>query len=90
MSYLINKTRLSSLTIGGVDRTNAMISWSVSDTTAFNNGCITTTGTVVLGTSAGSGLQNDYGRTRFKRGQVVTLDITYADGTTARHPRGLL
>ena len=90
MSYLVNSTRLSSLTIDGVDYTSSMISWIASDSSSYKNGCITTTGTVVLGRRTGSSSIEDYDRNAFKRGAPVILDVTYPDGTTARHPRGLL
>lgn len=90
MSYLINSTRLSSLTIGGVDYTSSMVSWTASDSTAFKNGCIETKGQVIVGRKLGSSSIEDYDRNMFKRGAEVIIDITYPDGTTARHPRGLL
>lgn len=90
MSYIANGARLSSLTIGGVDYTSSMVAWSASDGTAYNNGCIKTTGQVVLGRRTGTATIDNYGRDLFKRGAEVVLDITYPDGTVARHPRGLL
>ena len=90
MSYLVNSTRLSSLTIGGVDYTSSMISWIANDSSSYKNGCVTTTGSVTLGRRTGSSSIEDYDRNAFKRGAPVVLDVTYPDGTTARHPRGLL
>ena len=90
MSYLANSTRLSSLTIGGTDYTSSMISWIVSDSTAFKNGCIETSGTVVLGRRLGSNSIEDYDRNLFRRGVPAILDVTYPNGSTERHPRGLL
>ena len=90
MSYIVNGARLSSLTIGGVDYTSSLVVWSASDDTAYNNGCIKTTGQVVLGRRTGSTPIEDYGRDLFKRGDEVILEVTYPSGATARHPRGLL
>ena len=90
MSYLVNQTRVSSLIVGGVDYTSAMVSWTASDQSAYKNGCVQTTGTLVLGTFAGGPLIEDYDRNNFKRGVVVTLDLQEPGGSTYRHPRGLL
>jgi len=90
MSYLINKAKVSSLSINGVDYTSSLVSWTAQDLAGFNNGCIVTQGTVTLGTEPSSDLKSDYGRSRFKRGQEIILEMTYPDGTTERHPRGLL
>jgi len=89
MPYLINAAKVSSLTIGGTDYTQNLISWSCSDDSGFKNGLISTTGQIQLGTVPGSSLA-DYDRNNFKRGQEVILDITYPDGSVSRHPRGLL
>lgn len=89
MAYLVNSARLSSISVNGVDYTPNLISWTCSDSSAFKNGLIQTTGSVTLGTVPGSSLE-DYDRNLFRRGQEVLLDVTYPDGTTARHPRGLL
>lgn len=89
MSYLINSARPSSLTIGGTEYIDSLINFQVSDSSAFRNGVITTTGNIVIGTANGSGLE-DYARRDFKRGSPVIFEITYPSGTTAVHPRGRL
>jgi len=89
MAYLVTSTRASLLTVGGVDYTENLIDWVCSDTSAYKNGLIQTTGQLTLATIPGTSLE-DYDRNMFKRGQKVILDITYPDGTTERHPRGLL
>lgn len=89
MAYLVNSARLSSISLNGVDYTPNLISWTCNDSSAFKNGLIQTTGSVVLGTVPGSSLE-DYDRNLFKRGQEVILSVTYPDGTTERHPRGLM
>lgn len=90
MAYIVNGARVASLTIGGQDYTNALITWSASDTSAFKTGCIVTTGSLVLGTQAGSNLES-YRRDTFKRGESVVVTMTGEDGVgTYRHPRGLL
>ena len=90
MSYLANSARLASLTINGVDYTSSLVSWTASDSTAYKNGCIVTTGELVLGRRTGTTSIEDYDRNSFKRGMPVILEVTYPDGTTQRHPRGLL
>ena len=90
MAYLVNQTRLHSLTIAGVDYTGSMLSWACSDSSANRNGLISTTGTVVLGQVPSGYDVEDYDRDNFKRGMPVILQVTYPSGTVARHPRGLL
>jgi len=90
MSYIANGARLASLTIGGIDYTSSMTAWTASDNTAYNTGCLITTGSVVLGRKQGSSSIEDYDRNAFKRGMEAVLEVTYPDGTTERHPRGLL
>ena len=90
MAYLASNTRAASLQIGGVDYTSNFRSWSVSDASANKQGCIQTTGSVVLGTEPGGVLIEDYDRDNFRRGTLVTLDVTKPDGSVVRHPRGYL
>ena len=90
MSYLVNQTRVSSLTIGGVSYTSDMIDWTVSDDSAMKNGCIKTAGTLILGSRPGSSLVVDYSRLRFPRGTTVILDVVEPGGASYRHPRGYL
>ena len=90
MSYIVNQARVHSLTIGGVDYTSALTSWVASDASANNNGFITTSGSLVLGAYSGGPDVEDYDRNDFKRGVPVVLTMANPDGTTYRHPRGLL
>ena len=90
MSYLANQTRVSSLTIGGADYTSSLVEWLVSDQSAYKNGCLQTTGTLTLGSYAGGPPVEDYDRNIFRRGVVVTLDLTEPGGAPYRHPRGYL
>ena len=90
MSYIVNQARVHSLTIGGVDYTSALTSWVASDASANNNGFVTTSGSLVLGSYPGGPDVEDYDRNDFKRGVPVILTMTNPDGTTYRHPRGLL
>jgi len=90
MGYLAQKTRASALTIGGQDYTANFISLQVSDISAFKNGLITTSGTLVLGQRPGGVDIEDYDRNLFKRGTPVTLDIQEPGGASYRHPRGHL
>lgn len=89
MGYLINSARLHTLTINGIDYTPNLIGWSVQDASAYRNGLITTTGSMVLGSEQGDNFE-DYDRNDFLRGAEVVLDVIHADGTVERHPRGLL
>jgi len=90
MAYLAQKTRASQLTIGGTDYTSSLISFQVSDTSAYKNGLIITTGQVVLGQRPGQADIQDYDRNAFRRGASVVLDITEPGSTPYRHPRGQL
>lgn len=90
MSYLVNQTRVASLVVGGVDYTSSMVEWTVSDESAMKNGCIQTSGTLVLGSRPGGAITEDYDRDHFRRGTVVTLDVTEPGGAPYRHPRGYL
>ena len=89
MSYLINAARPVSLTIGGTDYISNLVDFQLSDSSGYRNGIITSSGTIRLATNPGESFE-DYDRNDFKRGTQITLDITYPDGTTSRHPRGLL
>lgn len=90
MAYLVNQTRLHSLTINSVDYTSSMVSWQASDSSSNKAGLISTTGQVILGQVPGGYDVEDYDRNNFKRGAQVVLQVTYPSGTTQRHPRGLL
>lgn len=89
MSYLINSARPASLTIGGVEYIDNLVSFQVQDASAFRNGVITTQGTIVLGSMAGDDL-SDYERDSFKRGSEILFEITYPSGDSKLHPRGRL
>lgn len=90
MSYIVNQARVHSLTIDGIDYTSALVSWTASDASANNNGFITTSGSLTLGSYPGGPDVEDYDRNDFRRGLPVILTMTNPDGTTYRHPRGLL
>jgi hypothetical protein len=90
MAYIINGARPHALTIGTTDYTSRLVNFTVSDSSAFKNGFIQTSGTLTLATKNDGTSLDDYDRNMFKRGTVVELDIDYDDGTTVRHPRGYL
>lgn len=90
MAYLSNNARLASFTLGGVDYSSSLISWTVSDTSANKNGCIETTGTAVIGTQIGTSGLEDYDRNRLRRGTEAVLSVTTPSGSTVVHPRGRL
>jgi len=90
MAYLVNQARLHSLTIGGVDYTESLVQWTVSDSSAQKQGLVDTTGSLILGQKPGGYDVEDYDRDNFRRGTPVILEMTYPSGAVARHPRGLL
>ena len=90
MSYLVQQTRVSSLTVAGEDVTDRLVSFTVSDASADRNGIITTTGTVVLGQTPGGDDITSYRRREYKRGARVILDMVEPGGAVYRHPRGYL
>ena len=90
MAYLVQKTRVSSVTINGIDYTDSFISFQVADSTANRQGFVSTTGEIVLGQRAGVVDIEDYDRDNFKRGALVILDIQEPGGASYRHPRGYL
>lgn len=90
MAYLVNKTRTVSLTINGVDYLDSLIELTVSDESANKQGLISTTGNLILRTYGTNPLIEDYDRNNFKRGHVVTFDVSIDGGAPVRHPRGYL
>jgi len=90
MGYLVQKTRAAQLLIGGQDYTSSLVSFQVSDSGAFKKGLMTTSGTLVLGQRPGGTEIEDYDRNLFKRGTLITLDVTEPGGASYRHPRGYL
>jgi len=91
MSYLVQQTRLSRLTIGGTDFTSSLIQWSVSDSSANGSGLLSTTGSVELAQAPGGKELSDYSRNEFKRGETVRLFMRHAGGGSEfTHPRGYL
>lgn len=90
MSYLINQAREFFITVNGVDYSDYLIDFQVSDDTCEMNGLVKTTGAVVFSTYGPSPVIEDYGRDNFKRGHVVILDVRLPDGNIVRHPRGYL
>ena len=88
--YLVNQAKPHKVYIGGVDYTDQFVSLSLSDSSAFRQGIITTTGTLQLATTLNAGGLNDYDRDKFKRGQTVQVDLLYSNGFIERHPRGFL
>lgn len=90
MSYLINTARVHTLTIGGVDYTDNLVSWNVADQTANRNGLLSTRGSLVLGTNPGGENLTSYRKRLFKRGERVVLDMQWPGGVVFRHPRGHL
>lgn len=90
MSYLVNTTKIHTLTINGINYTDNLVSFSCSDSTARNAGLIVTKGQLILGYKPNGLDISEYKKLLFKRGHLVTLDMQTAEGTTFRHPRGYL
>lgn len=89
MGYLVTSPRPASLTIGGEQFIENLVSFQVQDSSAFRNGLISTAGTLVLGTRGGQFL-DDYDRNNIKRGKEVILQIRYGNDNEKIHPRGRL
>lgn len=90
MAYLVQNTRPFSVTIGNTTVTDRFTSYTCSDSSAFRNGIITTTGTLTLSTPWDGDPYSDYSNVEFARGEMVRIVIQYPDGTTGIHPRGLV
>lgn len=93
--YVINKSATPILRINGIDYSSQLITWNVSDDSAYKNGLLTTRGTLSLASLGNTtGLQvEDYNKNDFRRGSEVSLDLIQRSGATSvtrRHPRGLL
>lgn len=89
MTWLINTTAKPTLTIGGEDYSDLLVSMTVNDQSVNNTGMMLTTGTINLVEQPGGHRLEDYSKEKFGRGQIVLLDLTI-DGQTRRHPRGYL
>lgn len=90
MSYIVNQAQLSRVLVDGVDVTQLVLSWTVSDSTLKNVGAMQTSGELVMGQSGGLSQVIDYGRNRYKRGAEVLVYVTKTDGSEVLHPRGRL
>lgn len=90
MAYLNNGSRAAALVIGGVNYTSSLEEFVVSDSSANKNGIVSTTGTIVLKSYGETPQMEDYDRDNFRRGTLVTLDVTTPSGSVVRHPRGHL
>ena len=90
MSYLVQSTVPYSLTIGSKDCTDRLLQFSVSDSSAYDNGIVTTRGTISIGTIWDQDPYSVYGEGEFPRGAVVSLTMLYPNGQTGKHPRGTL
>ena len=90
MAFVINETRLHEVKVDGVDVTSRVLEFTCTDTSAFNAGCIQTTGQLVLGQESGIDEIKNIRRNRYKRGVQVIIKLKKVDGSIVRHPRGLL
>lgn len=89
MGYLNLGPKPVSFSVAGTEYIDALISWTVSDSSAFRNGIITTTGQAILGAANGITF-GDYNRNDFVRGDRCELKIQFPSGRTKLHPRGTL
>jgi len=89
MAYLVNTNRQHTLTVNGIDVTDRMISFQVSDDSVFRNGLVMTTGTVELATVWNEMPVANYGYGEFRRGHRLVLMIEQG-GSMVLHPRGTL
>lgn len=89
MTWLINTTARPILTIGGEDFSDLLVTMTVNDQSINNTGMMLTGGQITLQENPGTHRLEDYAKTKFGRGTVVTLDLEI-DGITRRHPRGHL
>ena len=90
MAYLVQSTVPFELTIGSRTVTDRLVSFNVSDSSAYRNGIIATSGSIVLGTVWDEDPESLYGASEFRRGDMVRLSMLYPDGATGNHPRGTL
>ena len=90
MAYLVQSTVPFELTIGSRTVTDRLVSFNVSDSSAYRNGIIATSGSIVLGTVWDEDPKSLYGASEFRRGDTVRLSMRYPDGGTGNHPRGTL
>ena len=90
MAFYVNEARLSEIKVGGVDVTDRVIEWTCSDSSANNQGCIQTTGTLKLGQESGIDQIKNLKRNKYKRGLEVIVKVQKVDQSIVRHPRGLL
>jgi len=90
MGYLPVNTAGIRLMIDGVNYSNELISFDVSDDSIIGSSIITTNGTIVLAQTPTGLAVNDYNNSVFYTGQIVELDIKQPNGEFVRHPRGYL
>ncbi len=90
MGYLVQQTRVASLTVGGNDYTSSLVSWVANDASVNKNGYMMTDGELILGQRQGAADITDYDRGTFKRGTPVVLRMRDQSGGVHTHPRGLL
>lgn len=90
MSWLANQTAKPILTIDGTDYTDNLVTITLADQSCVNNALIICSGSIILQSIGGAGADiEDYAKRRFKRGDVVLIDLEIR-GVVQRHPRGRL
>lgn len=91
MPYYVNKNGgIASLTIGGVQLADSLVSFLCSDSSGREEGYVKTEGVITLKQRPGGFSIEDYDRTIFERGSIVLIDIKDSDNNAVRHPRGYL
>lgn len=86
MSY-INTTAGVYVFINGTDVSEYLIDGELSDSSAYTNQIVTTTGNITLGTSTGI---LDFNRSTFPIGSKINIYVGLDNGDIALHPKGTL
>lgn len=93
MTWLINTTATPRLIIGSAenaqDFSNELESMTINDQSIANTGVMLTGGSITLVENPGGHRLEDYGKEKFGRNTVITLDLKQND-QWSRHPRGWL
>lgn len=87
---LVNTTVKNRVWINGIEVTEALISGSVSDDSAYSGSIITSRGDLTFSNWAGTQNMLDFDRTVFPPGSSVIVAAELPNGNIVRHPRGLL
>lgn len=90
MGYVSTNISGVRLLIGGVDYSNELVTFNVSDNSLIGSTILQTTGDIELAQSPTGRPVNDYFNLIFPVGTLITLDVKQPNGEYIRHPRGFL